>query len=78
MVESEPPGALVELGGRALGKTPLRALVAAGPLRLRLSKPGYLTEETSFTVEPADESQPIRKRIVLLRAASHSASRSSE
>ena len=52
-VQSEPPGAAVQLGGRARGVTPLRLRLRQGvPIRLELSLTGYFTE--TRMVRPTD------------------------
>ncbi|HKO93354.1 MAG TPA: serine/threonine-protein kinase, partial [Polyangiaceae bacterium] len=44
LVESQPSGALVKVGGQALGLTPLSTLLPVGTQQLSITKPGYLGE----------------------------------
>jgi hypothetical protein len=50
MVRSEPPGATVELDGRAVGLAPMELAVAAGNHRLELNVPGLAAVKRKVTV----------------------------
>lgn len=50
-VESEPPGAAVEIDGRARGQTPLTVAVAPGEHRATLRRPGYAEATYSVRLE---------------------------
>ena len=66
LVESQPSGALVSLGGQALGVTPLSTLLPVGTQQLSLSKPGYAPELALLQLEPAAAgAKAVRMRIVL-------------
>jgi len=54
-LDSDPRGAEVWLGGKALGTTPLSAVVPAGHVELRLSYPDY--REKEITLELADSEE---------------------
>lgn len=48
VVESEPPGATVEIGGRVRGQTPLTAALAPAQHRVTLRRAGYA--DAAYTV----------------------------
>jgi len=51
MVMSEPSGARVFLDDRALGETPLRVALPAGPVSLRAELDGYAVATHSFDLD---------------------------
>ncbi|MFQ5719605.1 MAG: PEGA domain-containing protein [Acidobacteriota bacterium] len=54
-VVSEPPGADVRIGDRVLGATPVEDVrLPVGQYRLRVSRPGFGTDETSVEIEAGD------------------------
>jgi hypothetical protein len=66
-ITSEPPGASVQLDGRAVGKTPLEMRVRAGPHRIAMDLLGYAhyeeqidigTKEIVVSLSPAGVSPP--------------------
>jgi formylglycine-generating enzyme required for sulfatase activity len=52
---SEPPGARVEVDGRDLGATPLRARLETGGRRVRVVLEGFRAREFDLDVEPSDD-----------------------
>ncbi len=73
LVESLPSGALVKLGGQAIGVTPLSTLLPAGTQELSLSKPGYDTELAFVQLDAAPHgAKAVRTRVVLEPSASES------
>jgi hypothetical protein len=65
-VESQPSGALVKVGGQALGLTPLSTLLPIGTQQLSISKQGYLTEQAFVQVDAAPHgAKAVRTRVVL-------------
>ena len=63
VVTSEPPGASVEVDGRAVGRTPLRYLVPAGQRTLRIYMDGFVAVERVLDVTSAQE-HPIEVTLV--------------
>ncbi|MBX3275930.1 MAG: PEGA domain-containing protein [Sandaracinaceae bacterium] len=55
VVETTPPGALVEVEGRAIGESPLRHLLEAGPRRVRLVLDGHAPVERTVVIRPNAE-----------------------
>ena len=51
-ITSEPPGAMVMLGGRMMGKTPFGREAFEGPLDLELSLDGFLRSRHTIEVAP--------------------------
>jgi serine/threonine protein kinase len=66
---SDPPGAAVSWNGRALGHTPLRAELAAGPQTIVLSKEGYEDEALVIDLAPSASAAEPLTRAVTLRAS---------
>jgi hypothetical protein len=65
-VESEPPGATVEIDGRARGQTPLTVAVAPGERRVTLRREGYA--EATYTVRlETDQSATLASELWLRR-----------
>jgi serine/threonine-protein kinase len=66
LVESQPSGAVVSLGGQVLGVTPLSTLLPVGMQQLSLDKQGYVTEQAFVQLDraPAD-AKAVRTRVVL-------------
>jgi len=54
IVDSDPPGAVVTSGGRALGVTPLQVTLDLGEVQLRLEKEGFRPTETEARVIGGD------------------------
>ncbi|MGE0785862.1 MAG: PEGA domain-containing protein [Sandaracinaceae bacterium] len=54
-VESEPPGALVEIDDRVVGRTPLRRLVVAGERRVEILSDGYRPYTETIAVIAGEE-----------------------
>lgn len=74
LVESQPSGALVKVGGQALGVTPLSTLLPIGTQQLTISKQGYVTEQAFVQVDAAPQgAKAIRTRVQLEEAPSESA-----
>jgi eukaryotic-like serine/threonine-protein kinase len=66
LVESQPSGALVKVGGQALGLTPLSTLLPIGTQQLSISKQGYQTEQAFVQVDAAPHgAKAVRTRVVL-------------
>lgn len=71
LVESQPSGALVKVGGQALGVTPLSTLLPIGTQQLSISKQGYVTEQAFVQVDAAPQgAKAIRTRVLLSEAPS--------
>jgi len=51
LVTSTPGGAIVRLGGRTIGKTPLTLRVAPGSITITFSRPGYAPVTRTLTVK---------------------------
>ncbi|HEX4841128.1 MAG TPA: PEGA domain-containing protein [bacterium] len=51
LVSSTPGGAIVRLGGRTVGKTPLTLRIAPGTVTITLSRPGYAPVTRTLTVK---------------------------
>ncbi len=62
VVDSEPPGALVQLDGHTLGNTPYRREAFVGPHEVMVSKPGYISHTASITIS---DSEPTRLETTL-------------
>lgn len=74
LVESQPSGALVKVGGQALGVTPLSTLLPIGTQQLTISKQGYVTEQAFVQVDAAPQgAKAIRTRVLLSEAPSEPA-----
>lgn len=58
ILSSEPPDAGVTLGGRSIGKTPLRRDAFIGQYDVVVDKPGYVPSVTSVVIEDNKE-QPV-------------------
>jgi len=70
LVESQPSGALVKVGGQALGLTPLSTLLPVGTQQLSISKQGYLVEQAFVQLDPAPAgAKAVRTRVVLRESA---------
>jgi hypothetical protein len=70
LVESQPSGALVKVGGQALGLTPLSTLLPVGTQQLSIAKQGYLTEQAFVQLDPAPAgAKAVRTRVVLRESA---------
>jgi hypothetical protein len=66
LIESQPSGALVNVGGQVLGVTPLSTLLPVGTQQLSISKPGYLTEQAFVQLDAAPRgAKVVRTRVVL-------------
>jgi serine/threonine protein kinase len=78
LVESQPSGALVKVGGQALGVTPLSTLLPVGMQELSISKQGYSTEQAFVQLDPAPPgAKAVRTRVMLREGAAESNSDSS-
>jgi eukaryotic-like serine/threonine-protein kinase len=74
LVESQPSGALVKVGGQALGVTPLSTLLPIGTQQLTISKEGYGTEQAFVQVDAAPQgAKAIRTRVLLSETPSEPA-----
>ncbi len=70
LVESQPSGALVKVGGQALGVTPLSTLLPLGTQQLNISKPGYRSEQAFIQVDAAPAgAKAVRTRVVLTESS---------
>jgi hypothetical protein len=70
LVESQPSGALVKVGGQALGLTPLSTLLPVGTQQLSISKQGYLAEQAFVQLDPAPAgAKAVRTRVILRESA---------
>jgi serine/threonine protein kinase len=66
LIESQPSGALVDVGGQVLGVTPLSTLLPVGTQQLSISKPGYVTEQAFVQLDTAPRgAKAVRTRVVL-------------
>jgi serine/threonine-protein kinase len=66
LIESQPSGALVKVGGQVVGVTPLSTLLPVGTQQLAISKPGYLTEQAFVQLDVAARgAKAVRTRVVL-------------
>ena len=75
LVESQPSGALVKVGGQPLGVTPLSTLLPVGTQELSISKHGYITEQAFVQVDAAPHgAKPVRTRVLLEQSPSEVAS----
>jgi eukaryotic-like serine/threonine-protein kinase len=70
LVESQPSGALVKVGGQALGLTPLSTLLPVGTQQLSISKQGYSTEQAFVQLDAAPAgAKAVRTRVILREEA---------
>jgi hypothetical protein len=75
LIESQPSGALVNVGGQVLGVTPLSTLLPVGTQQLSISKPGYVSEQAFVQLDPAPRgAKAMRTRVVLHESEVESAS----
>jgi serine/threonine protein kinase len=75
LIESQPSGALVNVGGQVLGVTPLSTLLPVGTQQLSISKPGYVTEQAFVQLDTAPRgAKAVRTRVVLQEGPVESAS----
>jgi len=66
LIESQPSGALVKVGGQALGLTPLSTLLPVGTQQLSISKQGYQIEQAFVQLDPAPAgAKAVRTRVAL-------------
>jgi serine/threonine-protein kinase len=66
LVESQPSGALVDVGGQVIGVTPLSTLLPVGTQQFSISKPGYVTEQAFVQLDAAPRgAKAVRTRVVL-------------
>lgn len=78
LVESQPSGALVKVGGQALGVTPLSTLLPVGMQELSISKQGYTTEQAFVQLDAAPPgAKAVRTRVMLREGPAESSSESS-
>jgi eukaryotic-like serine/threonine-protein kinase len=69
LIESQPSGALVKVGGQVVGVTPLSTLLPVGTQQLSISKPGYLTEQAFIQLDAAPPgAKTVRTRVALQEA----------
>lgn len=54
VINSEPPGAVVQVDGRTLGNTPFRRDTFVGAHDISVSKPGYLTQQQVVQIGDGD------------------------
>ena len=70
LVESQPSGALVKVGGQAVGLTPLSTQLPVGTQQLSISKQGYASEQAFLQLDPAPAgAKAVRTRVVLREEA---------
>jgi len=75
LIESQPSGALVSLGGQAIGVTPLSTLLPVGTQQLTIGKPGYQTEQAFVQLDAAPRSaKAVRTRVMLQASPAPAAS----
>ena len=66
LVESQPSGAVVSVGGQVLGLTPLSTLLPVGTQQLSIEKQGFATEQAFVQLDPAPAgARAMRTRVVL-------------
>jgi serine/threonine protein kinase len=66
LVESQPSGALVSVGGQAIGVTPLSTLLPVGTQQLTIGKPGYQTHQAFVQLDAAPQgAKAVRTRVLL-------------
>jgi eukaryotic-like serine/threonine-protein kinase len=66
LIESQPSGALVNVGGQVIGVTPLSTLLPVGTQQLSISKPGYIAEQAFVQLDAAPRgAKAVRTRVVL-------------
>lgn len=66
LIESQPSGALVRLGGQAIGVTPLSTLLPVGTHQLNITKPGHVAEQAFVQLDAAPPgAKAVRTRVVL-------------
>jgi hypothetical protein len=69
LVESQPSGAVVSLGGQVLGVTPLSTLLPVGTQQLSVAKEGFASELAFVQLDPAPAGAKAVRTRVILRAA---------
>jgi serine/threonine protein kinase len=75
LIESQPSGALVNVGGQVLGVTPLSTLLPVGTQQLSISKPGYVTEQAFVQLAAAPRgAKAMRTRVVLHESVAEASS----
>jgi serine/threonine protein kinase len=75
LIESQPSGALVNVGGQVVGVTPLSTLLPVGTQQLSITKVGYATEQAFVQLDPAPRgAKAVRTRIVLQESLAQVAS----
>ena len=77
LVESQPSGAMVNVGGQVLGVTPLSTLLPVGTQQLSLAKQGYADEQAFVQLDPAPAGAKSVRTRVLLRERSATEARPS-
>jgi hypothetical protein len=66
LIESQPSGALVDVGGQIVGITPLSTLLPVGTQQLSISKEGYRTEQAFVQLDVAPHgAKAVRTRVIL-------------
>jgi eukaryotic-like serine/threonine-protein kinase len=66
LIESQPSGALVNVGGQVVGVTPLSTLLPVGTQQLSISKRGFLTEQAFVQLDAAPRgARAVRTHVVL-------------
>ena len=66
LIESQPSGALVSIGGQAIGVTPLSTLLPVGVQQLSITKPGFVTEQAFLQLDAAPRgAKAVRTRVML-------------
>jgi hypothetical protein len=66
LIESQPSGALVSVGGQAIGVTPLSTLLPVGTQQLTIAKPGFQTEQAFIQLDAAPSgAKAVRTRVAL-------------
>jgi eukaryotic-like serine/threonine-protein kinase len=75
LIESQPSGALVDVGGQIVGITPLSTLLPVGTQQLSISKDGYRTEQAFVQLDAAPHgAKAMRTRVILQELAAAPAS----
>jgi eukaryotic-like serine/threonine-protein kinase len=77
LVESQPSGAVVSVGGQVLGVTPLSTLLPVGTQQLSLAKQGYADEQAFVQLDPAPAGAKSVRTRVLMRERSATEARPS-
>jgi serine/threonine-protein kinase len=66
LIESQPSGALVNIGGQIVGITPLSTLLPVGMLEISIAKEGYRTEQAFVQLDAAPYgAKAVRTRVIL-------------